>query len=422
MKNALKKFPLSGPDISGKPVTRDYNRITTLLDYLGRALLSLGVPAFRVEAALSLFAERMNVSIEVMSTPTVMIATVRDDEDERTFIVRENPGPTDLGKLAGLADILNDLAADKVSVAGACQQASDVYHSPNRIGLIKTFVAFVIASASASLLLGGSWNELILAAQLGVVAAVFNYLSRMFQPMNRLHIPLASIVISFLAVAYCSWRPGVSYIEPIIAGLITLLPGLAITTATRELASGHMLAGATRMAGACVVLFAMVFGVGIGGTLADMLFQEPPLVTPTPVADWVMYVVAVLMGFALCLRFRAARQDWPAIIFTCVLTMGLMYLASDFSDPVMAAFSISVVIGLLGNLYAHFRHRPGTIIQLPGILLLVPGSLSLFSFASLMQSEIVTGLEELFRAILIAMAIATGLILSNVALPPRTDL
>jgi len=104
-----------GPDLTGGQISRDYSKLATLLDYLGRALLSLGTPAFRIEAVLSLFAKRMGADAQVMSTPTMMIITIRKEQDERTFMIRENPGPADLGKLARLPAPTSDPAASGLS-------------------------------------------------------------------------------------------------------------------------------------------------------------------------------------------------------------------------------------------------------------------------------------------------------------------
>jgi uncharacterized membrane protein YjjP (DUF1212 family) len=422
MSESANHNPAFGPDITNRSLSRDYNRVATLLDYLGRALLSLGSPAYRVERALTLFAEGLGANVQVMSTPTMLVFTMRDSSGEHTFMVRENPGPTNLGKLADLVNVMNTLAAGGLSIAGACQQAADVYLRPTRLSPLKALLAFMLSSASAALLLGGNYREMLLASLLGMISAGVHLLAQRSRHVRRLLIPLASVAIAFAGNVYCFWFPGTSYIEPIVGGLITFLPGLAITAATSELATGNVLSGSSRLAGAVVVLLSMIFGIAIGSTLADTIFGEPALVETQALAFWANYLLAPLLGIGLSIRFHAQLRDWPAIVLTCLAAIVAVGFKKSFMDPIVGAFAASAVIGVGGNLFAHITKRPGSIVHLPGILVLVPGSMSLFSIAALMQSDIVLGLEVMFDTMLTAMALATGLILASVIMPPKADL
>ena len=422
MSENSKYTPAYGPDIHSGDIHRDYNHIATLLDYLGRTMLSLGTPAFRIESALSLFARRFGSDAQVMSSPTMMVVTLRDRNDERTFMVRENPGPTDFGKIARLSEVMNGLSDKKISLADACSSSLDIYRDATHTVIWLTLFAYVITSVVAVVLMGGYVREMILAALLGLLAAGFNLLARRYPTMDRLQIPLASLVISFVANLVSSLVPGVSYIEPIFAGLITLLPGLAITIATRELATAHVLAGSTRLAGAAVVLLGMIFGSGIGAALSDAMVPEPYVHHPRAVENWVLYALAPLMGLGLSIRFRAQRRDWPVIMVTCLVAMAALSFQKSFSDPITGAFIAATVIGTLGNLFAHWLQRPATIVHVPGLLLLVPGSLSLNSMAALMLNDVVGGIEGLVNALMTAMALTTGMILASVVMPPRSEL
>jgi uncharacterized membrane protein YjjB (DUF3815 family) len=58
----------------------------------------------------------------------------------------------------------------------------------------------------------------------------------------------------------------------------------------------------------------------------------------------------------------------------------------------------------------------------PGILLLVPGSIGFRSLASLLDREVVLGVETAFRMILMAVALVAGILVSNIIAPPRRTL
>jgi uncharacterized membrane protein YjjB (DUF3815 family) len=73
-------------------------------------------------------------------------------------------------------------------------------------------------------------------------------------------------------------------------------------------------------------------------------------------------------------------------------------------------------------IFARFLNRPATVTLVPGILLLVPGSIGFRSLASLLDREVVLGVETAFRMILMAVALVAGILVSNIIAPPRCTL
>ena len=59
---------------------------------------------------------------------------------------------------------------------------------------------------------------------------------------------------------------------------------------------------------------------------------------------------------------------------------------------------------------------------MPGMLLLVPGALSFRSLDTLLTGNAVTGLSGFAEVTLIAGSLVMGLLVANVALPPRKAL
>ena len=59
---------------------------------------------------------------------------------------------------------------------------------------------------------------------------------------------------------------------------------------------------------------------------------------------------------------------------------------------------------------------------MPGILLLVPGSIGFRSVAQLLDRDVVLGLETIFRMAFIAFSLVAGLLLANALSPRRRSL
>jgi uncharacterized membrane protein YjjB (DUF3815 family) len=56
------------------------------------------------------------------------------------------------------------------------------------------------------------------------------------------------------------------------------------------------------------------------------------------------------------------------------------------------------------------------------MLMLVPGSVGFLSVSSMLEADVVAALETAFRMILIATALAAGVLVASVAIPPRRPL
>jgi uncharacterized membrane protein YjjB (DUF3815 family) len=85
----------------------------------------------------------------------------------------------------------------------------------------------------------------------------------------------------------------------------------------------------------------------------------------------------------------------------------------------LGTFAGSLVVALAGSVYERWRRRQASIVVVPGILLLVPGSVGFRSLTNLMDRQAVTGIETAFSMILTAIALVAGMLVAGVILPER---
>src|SRR5437667_6623281 len=74
---------------------------------LGKALHRFGTPAHRLEEALGLVLQKLGLEGQFFSTPTGMFASFGAPEEQRTTLIRVEPGQVDLEKLILLDDLTN---------------------------------------------------------------------------------------------------------------------------------------------------------------------------------------------------------------------------------------------------------------------------------------------------------------------------
>ena len=86
-------------------------------------------------------------------------------------------------------------------------------------------------------------------------------------------------------------------------------------------------------------------------------------------------------------------------------------------------FLSALVLTAAGNAFGRWMHRPGAVIRLPGIIMLVPGSASLRGLLTLVQQQDVdAGQSALLLVTNIVMALVAGLLFGNLLIPARKNL
>ncbi len=397
-------------------------RYAPLVLNLGRALLHVGSPAHRLESAMQIMADRLGLKAEFFSTPTALIVSLGDDRQQQTFLVRSEPGSANLSKLADLTAVMEELADGSIEPETADERVRAIDRAPPEYGWWSAIAAFTLIGGGIASLLGGGWRETLLAAPLGAVAGLTVIWMRRHLERSRLINPLAAALITFLGTLWCGFDAKTALMPAIIAAMLPLLPGMDMTTASRELATGHVVSGSSRLAFAVMIFALLAFGMVLGGMAGQAIIGPIDLVEPSPRPDWLPFAGVLAGALGLMLLIQAHRRDWIWILAACLIAWAGANVGTYFEAPVIGAFTGALAIGMAGNLFVHFTRRPGSIMHIPGLILLVPGSIGMRSLAALLGDDILSGIETAMLAGIIAVALTTGMILASVLLPPRTTL
>ncbi len=232
--------------------------------------------------------------------------------------------------------------------------------------------------------------------------------------------PLAALLASLVATIAAVMLPPLSAFLVTLAGLIVLVPGLTLTVAISELASRQLVSGSARLAGAVAVFFTIVLGVAVGSELgARLAGSHPAAVAPLPLGELWRWAALVAAGLSFTVLLRARPRDLGWVLLAGVLAIEGVRLGSGLLGPQLGAFVGALLVGIGGNLYARLFHRPAAVIQVPGLIVLVPGSLGVRSLAALLERDVLSGVQTAFTTTLVAIALATGILLANVVIPPR---
>lgn len=409
------------PDGDAPAVNRNPTGTARLVLRLGRAFLEIGMPAHRIEAAMLIVARKLGLRGEFFSTPTAFFAALGDGTRHRALMVRAHPGQVSLARLSDLSEIIEGLDADRLTVSQAADRVEALLDMPaNHPGWLEA-LAFGLYSASVACFFRGNWLEIACAGGIGILVGLFGALMSKRESASRVFAPFGATLAAFTAVLLGGSLAGISPFLVTLAGIIVLVPGLAFTVSIRELATGQLVSGSSRLAGALVTFLVLTFGVALGTYLGQAVIEplEGPRAAAAP--EWTKYVAMVTAAVAFVGLFRARPRDVGWILLAGVLAVEGGEAGRALLGQQLGPFVGGFAVGLGGNLLSRLRGRPAATIQFPGLILLVPGSIGLSGLTAMAQADVMSGVQTAFTATMIGVALITGMLVSSLFVPPKRE-
>ncbi len=386
---------------------------------LARALHQYGYPAYRLETMLEGMSRRLGLEGQFFSTPTSMFASFGPQENQHTFLMRVEPGGTDLGKLTDVSGVVAQVTSGAMTAAQGRERIDEILEGPPLYGRGLTTLAFGISSAAASVFLGGGVREIFVAASIGLMIGLLAMAAGRFPSFARVFEPVAAFLASALAVLLGATLGAHSMSNDLLAGLIVLVPGLMLTTAMTDLSSQHLISGTSSLTGAFVVFLKLGFGVAVGARVMTYLVGPSPVAAPVPLPGWAEYVALIAAPLGFTVLLRAHQRDAVWIVAAGALAVSGSRAGAQWLGPELGLFVGSLTVGMASNLYARLLNRPSLVTLVPGILMLVPGSAGFRSIASMLDQKVVPGVETAFKMVLMAVALVAGILISRIIVPSR---
>ena len=406
-------------------------RARFITDFARRLHLA-GVSAARLEGAVKSTATAIGVDCEIWANPTGILLSLGDPDDpdsgQQTRVLRLEPGQPNLADLSALDHIAERVIQGRLDVV----EASNRFRELDRVSDAKDrywiVFAFGLASAAVAGLLRTSWLDIAVAGALGTMIGALDVASRRRPHLLAASEAIAAILATVLAAAFAHFVAPLSIQTVIIAALIVLMPGLTLTTAVTELATGQLVTGTARFAGAMVTLFKLTFGSVAGAQIVNALDWSPRVAQSMALPAVVEVIAALAAAFSFAILFKAARRDIPLVMASAVLGYILTRVASSWFAPMQpvpgvtfagAVFFSSLVMAVIANIYGRVIGRPGTLVRLPSIMLLVPGSVGFRGIASLVERDYTLGMDTAVAVLSALVALMAGLLFGSVLVAPR---
>ncbi len=415
-----------------------------LADYLieiGGTLVSYGCPSYRLEQLIAVVAELEGLKAQAFAMPTGLFVTVTetdltplplDAKSDRASLpplppiapivrmVRVKEWGTNLDRLVGVDQIFNEVAEKKLTIRQARRRLRALERTPPPYPPALRWIAAAVVAASAAVFFRGGVFEVSVAAFTGLLVFGLSLLMAK-NPSGRFLVDFAGgMLAAGVAWGASRIRPDFSREVVVLSGIIALVPGMTLTTGLAELAQRNLVSGGARLMEAFVAFLSILFGIALVIGVQHMVGIEVSF-APARHGLGLPFQAAALVGAALAFAVLFAvprRYVWAAVASGAIgyiaTALGTRHLPGH-----IAAFAAALAISLFSNLFARATDRPAQLFQLPGMMLLVPGSFGFLSLEGFLRGDYLDGAAKGFSMILIAGALVTGVLVANVVLPAR---
>lgn len=404
----------------------DFDVRTRFVVSLATRLHEAGTTAARLEDALLKVGHKLGMVCVVWSSPTAMILSFKDEINpsfKTVEVLRMKYSDIDLRTLCAVDRIAELVMRGELNVESG-ERALVLAIAPiSRVrAWTETLVGFTLANMGVSCLLGLSWLEIALAGCVGLLLGLLHVTLGTRLRFSQSMEAMCGVAAAFILSLAASLLAPINFRACLLASLIVLVPGMSITSAAAEIALGHLVSGTARMAGAFATLLKLSFGALVGTEAVKLLQLTPQFGSLAAAPSWVPWVGLLVSGISFAILFKAPTRAVPLAIGAALLGYSCTRIAGSWYGPEFGVFIAGLVVTLVANSYARHYKRPGALIRLPGIILLVPGSVGFKSLAFVIEKDVFLGLDAAVSMLLLLVSLVAGILFASTIVPPRESL
>lgn len=391
-----------------------------------RQLHMSGVPAHQFERMMTALGDKLGFNCQALSSPTSIFLSFQyqDDEEDNHPIPmqldRMNPPTINLGNTAELYDIGNGLLDDEVSTQKAYAKLKD--WQPKQ--LYPTWLQIIcwgLSGGGVAVMLDASWAGIGAATLSASLIGMLITHAGIALRQGGLE-AIAALFSTFLVFALNRLVPGLDVFIIIMSSLIVLIPGLGLTIAVTELSTDHLASGSARLSGALVTLLKLSLGVLIGTVVAGWfgwsIDVELTAHLPAP-PDWFRWPALLISAFGFGVLFSVRRKDLHIAMLAAIVSYVISRLGVALGGLEFGVLLASMSVAILSNLYGRLVKQSGGLIRVPGVILLVPGTIGYHGVTALFLDGGTNVTDTSLLALRLLISLVGGLLFGNTLLPPR---
>lgn len=386
---------------------------------LGEAMVDAGSPIVQVNSTLQRVAAVNGLpEAAVVTFPTALMVSVPQHGTVQTAVSTAGSRVLRLDQVSDVLDLAHaaskgDVRPDDGLAALTAIVLSEPVSTPARRAL-----GYVAVAAGLCLVLGGGWLDVPVAAVLGGVVALLTAATRRVPTVYQgLIIAVCAFVVAapVLLLVHTGWPVGL--LAPLVAPLVTFLPGALLTTGVIDLATRQMIAGSSRLAAGVMQLVLLALGITAAAGLVGVPAAEVGTASTGQPLGWAGPWVGVLVyAVGVTLHNHAHRGALPWITLVLLVAYAGQVVGGVLLGAAVSSFVGALVMTPVAMLAAARRGGPPFLVTfLPGFWVLVPGALGLVGVTSALGRSTDQALTTIGTAGVSMVAISLG-VLAGLAL------
>lgn len=416
------------------PTTSERSRVVALsadlrfrfVSELAKRLHQYGMTTMRVEGAVESLSRKLGLDTQIWSAPTGILISVGDGRaqatDRRRYseVLRLSPGEMNLRRLVDVDQVADRVFRGVMPVEeGYTLLAS---YDPEPLSPIRTIAGFAFASASVAAMLKARPIDVAVAAFVGTLSGALTVRARTHVEMRPSLEALAAFLGTTTVIAMSALVTPLTLSSVTLASFVVFLPGLALTTGVTELAHQHLVSGVAKLAGAMTVLMKLTFGAVAANEFFRALHVAGRTAPAVPVSRWIEYVALLFGAMAYTLLLRPHKRHRWVVAGAAVLGFSAARFGTAAFGNEFGVFLAGLVVASASNLFARVKNKPSALVRIPGILLLVPGSIGFRSVFLVFEGQVMQGMTAASDLVVLLATLVAGLLFGDLLVPPRRSL
>jgi uncharacterized membrane protein YjjP (DUF1212 family) len=318
-----------------------------------------------------------------------------------------------------LATLVARAPSGTVSPADGMAELERIRNLDKRFPVWITILGYAVQSVGLALILQPTPWSLYGAAILGLLVGGLSVIGRRIEAIGYMLPTVCAFLVALVVFTFENrFHVGTDSLRALAAPLATFLPGAAITLAVIELATHHVVSGASRLVAGFMQIAQLAFGILIAAQIAGIADSDLVTTELNRLGPWAPVIGVLVYGLGIWLNFAPPTKFLPWM----VLMLYTAYAGQWVGNALLGSYASGFGGGLALILFAlAISHRPTTpptmSLVVPGFWLLVPGSLGFMGITQLLGTHDTSVFTAtLISMMSIAVGVQTGLLLWRAAM------
>jgi uncharacterized membrane protein YjjP (DUF1212 family) len=197
-----------------------------------------------------------------------------------------------------------------------------------------TILGYAVQSVGLALILQPTPWSLYGAATLGLLVGGLSVIGRRIEAIGYMLPTICAFLVVLIVFTFNNrWHVGVDSMRALAAPLATFLPGAAITLAVIELATHHVVSGASRLVAGFMQIAQLAFGILIAAQIAGIADANLVTTQLNRLGAWAPFIGVLVYGLGIWLNFAPPTKFLPWV----VLMLYIAYAGQWVGNAVLAA-------------------------------------------------------------------------------------